>query len=128
MEPPTLLVLHAPPVAMSVNVIEAPTQTLSTPVMSGTTGKESIIITENAMSLPQLFVTVYLIVSEPADIPVTTPPATVAIPDDVLQTPPDEVSAKVIDKPTHMFDAPLIATGNGFTVTVVVTWQPVASE
>src|SRR5947209_20620937 len=71
--------------------------------------------------LPHPLVTVFLIVTKPADTPVTTPAST-PVPSplsDELHTPPAVALAKVIVLPSHTAVAPLIAAtvGNGFTVT-----------
>ena len=66
----------------------------------------------------------------PAETPVTTPPALiVATPMDVLLHVPNAVaSASVVVKPAHTVNVPVIAAGNGFTVTItlLVFVQPVA--
>jgi hypothetical protein len=82
---------------------------------------------------PLAFVTLYVIVADPAATPVTTPVVlTVAIAvllDD--HVPPVVELANVVDNPAQTFDAPVMAetTGNGSTVTTVaveVDEQPAA--
>jgi hypothetical protein len=65
-------------------------------------------------------------VAGPEETPVTMPDAgpTVAVALAVLQVPPPP-SVNVIVDPTHTFDGPDIAEGNGFTVTCFVAEQPV---
>ena len=59
--------------------------------------------------MPQEFVTAYFIVSIPADNPDTTPLATVAIVELLLQIPPLTVSVSVIVvPPAHKVEIPLI--------------------
>ena len=62
--------------------------------------------------------------------PVTTPvdSPTVAIPVALLlHVPPPVPSVSVVVNPEHTVRVPLIAVGNGFTVTMAVCIQPVAS-
>ena len=82
---------------------------------------------------PATFVTLYVIVAEPAATPVTTPVvltvATALLLDD--HVPPVVELANVVDNPSQTFDAPVIAatTGNGLTVTTIaveVAEQPLA--
>ena len=74
--------------------------------------------------LPQVFETVYLMVSTPAATPVTTPEifteAMVAY--TVLQLPPDDASFRLIVPPRHTEDGPLIGvtTGTVFTEMILV--------
>ena len=75
-----------------------------------------------------LAVTLYVIVADPADTPVTTPlaltSATVALLVD--QIPPVVELAKTVVEPTQTLDAPVIAatTGNGFIVALNVNVFP----
>lgn len=70
---------------------------------------------------------VYDIVDVPANAPVTTPvePTTVALPLLLVQVPPAGPLLSVVLCPTHTLVLPVIAKGNAFTVTTVVTRQPV---
>jgi hypothetical protein len=63
---------------------------------------------------------VYVILTEPTEIPVTTPDAfTAAIKlFRLFHVPPAVASPRVIPAPTQTFDGPVIAAGKGFTVTV----------
>lgn len=77
-----------------------------------------------ATAEPQLAVTVYIIVSTPADTPVTMLPLTVAI--EVLlllHVPPGAMSVKAMAEPTHTVLAPVIVPavryGPMFTLLVV---------
>jgi hypothetical protein len=66
----------------------------------------------------------------PAVTPVTTPVVepTVATPSEVLlHVPPGEASLRVMLKATQTEEGPVMATGEGVTVTIFVVIQPVAS-
>ena len=66
----------------------------------------------------------------PADTPVTMPLVEPTIAKAVLllaQIPPDVVLANGVDEPVHTLDAPVIAAGNGFTVSTPVIKQPVGN-
>jgi hypothetical protein len=69
-----------------------------------------------------IFVTVYDIVSVPADTPVTTPNRTVALEFDELHVPSAVASDNVIVLPTHTDVGPVIAftDGNAFIVTAAL--------
>ena len=71
---------------------------------------------------PQLLVTVYEMGSVPALTPITTPPETVALELPALQVPPETVSVRVTDDPTHTLSTPEIepASGNGLIVMLIV--------
>jgi hypothetical protein len=70
---------------------------------------------------------VYDMTEVPGKNPLTTPPPLiVATPGDALfQLPPPVASLSVVVEPTHTIVVPVITAGNGSTVTVVVTKQPV---
>ena len=70
---------------------------------------------------------VYEIVTVPTVTPVTMPvDPTDAIPEAlVLHVPPEVASVSEMVEPAHTEEAPDIAAGNAFTVTVVVAMQPV---
>ena len=63
-------------------------------------------------------------------MPAVTPVTTLAASDTfvllLLHAPPGVVLFNVVVRPTHTFIVPVIASGNGFTVTGVVMIQPVA--
>lgn len=63
-----------------------------------------------------------MIVVLPGATPVTTPlrEPIVATPELLLHAPPGTVLVRVVVKPTHTFDAPLIAPGEVLTVTWVL--------
>jgi hypothetical protein len=58
-------------------------------------------------------------------MPVTTPPATIALVLLLLQVPPETVSVSVIDEPVHTLEGPvMIPELDGKTVTVTIALQP----
>jgi hypothetical protein len=63
-------------------------------------------ITAEALTEPQLLVTVYKIVSMPAVIPVTSPSITVAVVLLAVQTPPVAASVNIIAEPAHTLPGP----------------------
>ena len=82
--------LRGPPGIALANVVEAPVQILAVPVEAGNVVGIFTVMAYSALAVPQPLVTVYVIVTIPADTPVTTPAAdTVAIAaEDELHTPP----------------------------------------
>jgi hypothetical protein len=73
---------------------------------------------------PPLFVIVYRIVAVPADKPVTTPDELTDAVDvfELLQTPPDVASVKVVVLPTQtVFVPPMEAGAAGKALTVMAT-------
>ena len=114
--------VHVPPEVASVKVVLEPVQTVRVPAIAA--GAEGVVPTVNAAvarAMPHVFVTVYVTVSTPAATPATTPPATVATEaSDVVQTPPEALSAKVVWPPEHNAAVPVTvpAFGSGSTVTV----------
>ncbi len=85
------------------------------------------VITVSEVTVPQLLVMVYLIVSVPGDTPLTIPPETVALLLDTLHVPPGVASVRVIVLPTHTdkdVAATWLTTGMLLTVTVTVPVHP----
>ena len=123
--------LQVPPAAVSARAIEADWQTVEGPVMPPAKGCGLTVNGYTATAVPHPLVTVYLIVSDPADIPVTTPAdeivSTAGV--SVLQLPPEAVSASVAGKPAHTVVAPVMepANGNGLTPTIAV-WPVIAAS
>ena len=114
-----LVLLHTPPPEVSARVNEAPTQTEDAPVIVPAIGSTFTVTNLIELDVPQLFVTVYLIVSIPGETFVITPPETVAMRGLVLlQAPTPAVSVNVKTTPTHPIDGPVMIPefGNGFTV------------
>ncbi len=62
----------------------------------------------------------------PVTIPVPVPTEAIALLL-LLQLPKPEASARFVVRPVHTVPVPVMATGDGFTVTTVVVRQPVAS-
>ncbi len=113
-----LVLLHNPPATLSVNIIDEVTHTLDAPVMLLVFGAGFTIMACIAVAGPHELVTVYLIVSNPPETPVTIPPITVALALLLLQVPPVTLSVNVMDDPTHTPEGPDIipSSGSGFTV------------
>lgn len=119
-----LLLVQVPPDVASLSVLVKPLQILSVPVIGATAVGVPFTLTNFvALAVPQLLVTVYVIVAEPADAPVTTPVADpiVAWALLLLHVPPDDVSVNVAVPPTHITDGPPIgAADTELTVTAVL--------
>jgi len=115
-----LLLLHKPPVTASLSVMESSMHTWAVPpIADGVSLTVTIVLTEQPPC-------VYVIVSTPADTPVTTPPETPAILVVILlQAPPVVASAKMVVAPIHKLVTPVIPKGEAFTVIIFVTVQPV---
>ena len=117
-------VLHVPPPA-SLNMIVEPEQTAPDPkifVGNGFTVKILVVLQPVGME--------YVIFTVPEDVPVVIQPllpivATVALL--VLHVPPGVRSVRHVDKPIQTSGVPVMATGIGLTVSVVLVVQPVGS-
>ncbi len=112
------LLLHAPPVALSVNVIVDPIHTDVGPDIA--TGA-ALTVTEAVLRQP--VESVYAMEEVPADMPVTIPAAGSTEATDgapLLHDPPIDVSNKLMLEPTHTLPGPNMALGTGFTVMTVV--------
>ena len=120
---------------LAVKTTEPPAQNVVAPPDAIVADADGLTVTDAVVDAeqPLTFVTLYVIVAEPAATPVTTPVAlTVAIAvllDD--HVPPVVELANVVDNPSQTFDAPVMAarTGVGSTVTAVaveVAEQPLA--
>jgi hypothetical protein len=105
---------QVPPAVVSVRLVVKPTHTLLAPAI--TAGVWFTVIGKVAVQLPG--VSVYIILTLPAVLPVTTPvPApTEALPLLALHVPPVVASARVVVAPVQTVDAPVIAAGVTFTV------------
>jgi len=118
-----LLLLHDPNGDASVNVVVEDTHTFVVPLIAAGNG-----LTVNTDVVVQPVTgNVYIIVEVPAATPVTTPvPETTVATDDVLLVqapPPASLSADVA--PMQADNVPVIADGNGLTVTGAVIKHPV---
>lgn len=118
-----LLLLQLPPLTASVNVIVDPVQTLAGPLIVPAVGAAVIVTAVVADAVPQLLVTVYVIVAVPADTPLTTPVALLMLAivgELLLHVPPLVVLVSVVVAPTHAVVVPLIVPANGSGSTVMV--------
>ena len=126
-----LLLPQAPPGTLLVSMISEPTHTFDGPVMVPVKVLELTATTWVALAVPQLFTTVYSMVSSPAVMPVTMPVLpTVAVPLLLLQVPPGVPSVSVMVAPTQTAAGPLMvpAPAPGTMVMILVavaTAQPV---
>ncbi len=111
---PTELLLHVPPGVGFDRVVVLPIQ-----ILIGAEGKidAGLALTVTTVVVKQA-PTEYDIVAVPADIPVTIPPATVAIVGfPLLHVPPLVVFVNVVMSPIHTTPVPDIVEGIGSTVT-----------
>ena len=112
--------LHTPPPAALLNDIDDPEHTTDGPTIVPAAGDVLTVTVLPVFTVPQLFVTVYCIVSVPMLMAVTTPVGdTVHMPAVVCDhTPPGLVSLNVAVLPGHSVDTPVIvpASGSGLTV------------
>ena len=109
------------PVLESVRVDVVPTHNVVAPEIPETAVKTVIVLL--AAAVPQLLVTVYIMVSTPAATPVTTPVvAIVAFAFAALQVPPETPSLRVIVAPIATEEEPVMVPGlgNGLIPTTVV--------
>ena len=112
---PVLLLIQLPPGEASCNVVVKPLQTVWLPVI--TAGKGFTVITS---MLKQPEGKVYLTVSVPLDIPVTSPlPEAIVATETVLplHDPPEVALLSVAADPEQITLSPVIISGSGFTVT-----------
>jgi hypothetical protein len=114
-----LLLLHVPPLTVDDAVSVSPAVIIDGAPITGTTFT-SIDFTE-----VQPLAVVYVMMVLPAATPVTTPPATVAMPASALLHEPVPVAVNVTDDPAHTLVVPVIAGAAAFTLTVLMLRQPV---
>ena len=117
------LLVQLPPEGVPDKVMVLPTQTVAGPLM---TAPEVIVIG----FVTKLAPTVYVIVAEPAETPVTTPVELTVATEGLLllHVPPAVLSVSVIEVPTHVDDGPTIGPiviVPVVTVNVMVLKQPV---
>ena len=120
---PVALLVHVPPVDASVSVTDDPAQIFNVPAIAA--GKGFTVMMAEVM---QPVVNVQVTLAVPAVVPVTIPVADPieAIPTvPVLHEPPVVASERVAVAPAHKLMEPVIAAGNGLTVTISVTLHPV---
>ena len=114
---------------LSDNIMDEPTHTFDRPVIVPGSDDMFTVIVIVAVAVPHVLVTTYLIISEPAETPVTMPEEEPTVATAVLlllHTPPVTLSDKVMVEPIHTPERPVIvpAFGDGFTVRVLVAIQP----
>ena len=120
-----LLLAQLPPATASVKLVVTPWHNTKLPDMA--TGIVFTVTSKVAEHEP----TVYEIVVLPAASPDTRPvpaPTVAVIVLLLLQFPPAVASVRFVADPAHIDDIPVIETGVKFTVKVVVTLHPPASE
>jgi hypothetical protein len=119
-----LLLLHVPPVAPSVSVIDEPIHTDVLPEMGGTAGT-GLTVTGIVVKLVQPEVIVYLIVTTPGLTLCTTPPVvTVAMAVLLLLhtcKPPVAPSTNVVVDPAQTVMVPVMVPADGSAFTVIAT-------
>jgi hypothetical protein len=117
-----LLLLHTPPAVASDKVVVAATHTVVAPVIPAGKG-----LTEKEVVTKQPAGNVYVMVSGPCETPVTKPVTEPTVANAVLlllHRPPPETSLKALTRPTQTLVIPVIAAGDGLTVTAITELQP----
>jgi hypothetical protein len=117
--------LQLPPVVAFVAVVVEPTQVARLPPIVAGNG-----LTVSVTELEQPVVSVHIIVTVPAEIPVTIPEDEPTVAMAVLlldQVPPAGLLVSVVVEPSHTAGAAGLITGNGYTVTMPVIRQPVGA-
>ena len=115
---------HVPPVISSDNDTGALTQIAVGPEIGSAMAVLVMVIIFLAVSAPHEFVTLYIIVSMPDTLPVTTPEKeTVAFVLLTNQVPPETTSVSETLLPVQTVDGPVMepAEGKGFTLTTAET-------
>jgi hypothetical protein len=118
-----LLLVHIPDGVGSVSVLVSPTHMTPTPAIG-----KGLALTMTGMVAKQPEGKVYVIVTRPANTPVTKPleDPTVAMIDGVpLHIPPAEASVSATDDPEQTLPMPVIPSGEVLTVTLKTAMQPV---
>ena len=120
------LLVHVPPGVISLSVMESPTHKGTEPVIGAGNG-----FTVTSWVIWQPVASVYVMVALPVSFPKTIPeeePMAAMVGLLLTHVPPGSASVSVLLVPIHTLKLPSIGDGNGFTVTVVVTKQPVAKS
>lgn len=115
---------QVPPETVEDNVVLLPTQTVVLPEIVPALGSGFTVM---VVVVKQPVGKVYVTVTVPADTPVNTPvvEAIDAVDvDEELQVPPPAELVSVIVEPTQTDVGPPILPGNGLTVTIAVSVQP----
>ena len=124
-KPPTtvpfrLVVLQTPPVESGVNNTGVPIQALVAPAKAPAGGRNKTFTIRTAVSLPQLFETVYQIVSIPDEMPEIRLSTNEAWPLVVSQLPPGELVFMVIVAPIQTADGPVKVPAEGSGLMVII--------
>lgn len=121
-----LLLAHVPPPA-SAKVVDEPLQIVVIPVILPGTGMTVTVLIVQQVVLP----CAHVMIAVPPDIPVTIPEEDPTVAIEVLlllHVPVPGPSVRLVVKPTQRTGAPVIADGNGLTVTVAYTGQSPLNE
>lgn len=118
-----LVLVHVPPPVLFVSVVVDPAHTLAVPPIAA--GDEFTNTVRVSASEPHPFVTVYVIIDDPAPTPVTIPvpdPIVATDGEPLVHTPPVTELVSVVVCPVQTNDAPAIVstTGTGLTVIALV--------
>ena len=120
---PVAVEFHAPDAAGSLSETAPPAQIVEAPEIEPATGNGFTVTARVAVAVPQLFVTVKLIVDVPVYIPKTLPVvptvATAVVPE--LHTPPAAGSLSNVPAPEHTTAVPRIDPASGMGL-IVTTW------
>jgi hypothetical protein len=120
-----LPLVQLPPASASLNVVIDPAHTASVPAMADGNG----LTVTTACAMQPVAVLVKVMIAVPADIPEKRPvdPTVAVLVLSLVQVPGILTSDKIVDEPAHKVLIPVIAAGNGFTVTALVALQPVGN-
>ena len=113
-----LLLLQLPPlVPLLVNVVTEPAHKVAEPLTRPALGRALMVILDDEAELPQVPLTVYVMVAEPADTPVTTPVNGFTVAAAVLlllqEPPPVPLLVNIAVRPSHNAAAPLTVPALG---------------
>lgn len=114
--------LQVPPVVALLSAVVEPAVNEAVPVIDPTLAEEFTVTAFVAVAVPQLLLTVYVILAVPLDTPVTTPVLlTMAMPVvELLHVPPPTLFVNVVVLPGHTVLAPVIVPGLTVELTVTV--------
>lgn len=114
--------LHVPPVGPEVSAVVSPVHTVAVPVITSGNG---LTVTTAVLIQPVLMV--YVIVVVPVVIPVNKPavvPMVATVGSLLVQETPVGAQLSTVVDPVQILVIPVIADGNGLTVTVLVAATP----
>jgi hypothetical protein len=118
-----LLLVHIPPGSVFESMVALPSHICVIPAMFDGVGF-TVIMAIDIHPVASLYVMIAVAPVTPVMIPVDEP-ARAMVPLLLLQVPPGVLLLNVVVEPAQNTIVPVIASGIGFTVTVVVRWQPV---